>query len=254
LMDFRARMEARARRLGSRLVIALDFYNIAELRAHVERATKLLEEMAPYACAFKLNHHLLLPHGLRGLAKLTAKAEELGAPLIADLKLGDVGMTNRLVAELLATHGFSALIASPLPGRLEGLDALLEVRRDTGLGLLLLAYMSHRGAQELFSLKLADGRPLYAAFVALARRVGADGIIVGATRPGLISSIKRGAPELPIYSPGIGPQGGALEEAMRAGADYAIVGRQLLQGPNALSRAREAAKITAQLHAEAARR
>jgi orotidine-5'-phosphate decarboxylase len=244
LSGFSERMEERARGARSRLVVALDFYNIANVRSHVERALELLEALAPYACAFKLNHHLLLPHGLQGLRKLTSRAEELGVPLIADIKLSDVGVTNKFVAELLASHGISALIASPLPGRLEGLAPLQEVKQATGLGLLVLAYMSHRGAEEVFARKLANGRPLYHLFVAMAKELGADGLIVGATRPERIREVRRLAPGLHIYSPGIGPQGGSLEEAIRAGADYIIVGRQLLEGPRLMGRAQEMAERT----------
>ena len=57
---------------------------------------------------------------------------------------------------------------------------------------------------------------------------GADGVVVGATYPEKIAEIKQilGA-KIPIYSPGVGAQGGAAETALKAGASYLIVGREI---------------------------
>ena len=57
---------------------------------------------------------------------------------------------------------------------------------------------------------------------------GADGVVVGATYPQKITEIKKILGEkVPIYSPGIGIQGGAAETALEAGASYLIVGREI---------------------------
>jgi orotidine-5'-phosphate decarboxylase len=52
--------------------------------------------------------------------------------------------------------------------------------------------------------------------------------VVGATYPEKINEVKRILGEkVPIYSPGVGAQGGAAETAVKAGASYLIVGREI---------------------------
>ena len=57
---------------------------------------------------------------------------------------------------------------------------------------------------------------------------GADGVVVGATVPQKIAEVKQILGEkVAIYSPGVGAQGGAAETAIKAGANYLIVGREI---------------------------
>ena len=57
---------------------------------------------------------------------------------------------------------------------------------------------------------------------------GADGVVVGATVPAKIAEVKQILGEkVAIYSPGVGAQGGAAETALKAGASYLIVGREI---------------------------
>jgi len=57
---------------------------------------------------------------------------------------------------------------------------------------------------------------------------GADGVVVGATVPEKISEVRQIlGDKVAIYSPGVGAQGGAAATAMRAGASYLIVGREI---------------------------
>jgi len=57
---------------------------------------------------------------------------------------------------------------------------------------------------------------------------GADGVVVGATVPQKIAEVKQILNDkVDIYSPGVGAQGGAAETAIKAGASYLIVGREI---------------------------
>ncbi|MEM3642215.1 MAG: orotidine 5'-phosphate decarboxylase / HUMPS family protein, partial [Candidatus Bathyarchaeia archaeon] len=61
----------------------------------------------------------------------------------------------------------------------------------------------------------------------------ADGVVVGATYPEKIRGIRQVlGGKIPIYSPGIGVQGGEIKAALEAGARYLIVGRAIAQAPN----------------------
>jgi len=105
-------------------------------------------------------------------------------------------------------------------------------------GVILLVYMSHKGAEEGYGQTIRDpktGRlvPQYLVFAQKALAWKADGAIVGATYPEKIRevhAILEG--RVPIYSPGVGVQGGDIESAIRAGAHYLIVGRTITLAEN----------------------
>lgn len=225
-MGFRGMMEG----ARSRLIIALD---VTE-RPLLERALKLIDETYEYAAAFKVNRHLTIPLSLNELSRLTSAIHDAGLPAIADCKVNDVSGTNRVMAELLIEAGFDALTVSPVIGWEGGLEPVYELARGAGVGVLELVYMSHPGARRYYEALVVDVetatmRRLYELLAADALRRGADGLIVAATRPDVVSRVKamsRG--RAPIYSPGIGPQGGVVEEAVRAGADFIIVGRSVV--------------------------
>lgn len=225
-MSFRSRMK----RAKSRLIIALD---VTE-RPLLERALRLIDETYEYAAAFKVNRHLTIPLSLDELSRLTSAIHDVGLPAIADCKVNDVGGTNRVMAELLIEAGFDALTVSPVIGWEGGLKPVYELARGAGVGVLELVYMSHPDAKRYYEALVVDVetatmKRLYELLVADALRREADGLIVAATRPDVVSRVKVMSGErAPIYSPGIGPQGGTVEEVLRAGADFIIVGRSIV--------------------------
>lgn len=227
-------MKKSERKKESRIVLALDV--VAEDSGKIfEKSMWILEEVHRYICALKINHHLILPLGLfDGVRKVLNRAHELGLPTIMDCKANDVGHTNRVIAENYFKAGFDALIANPFVGWEEGLKPIFEVAEEMDRGVILLAYMSHKSAWEGYGQSVLDPstgkiRPQYLIFAERALMWGADGVIVGATHPEKIREIHtalRGA--IPIYSPGIGVQGGRIREALSAGAHYLIIGRSII--------------------------
>ena len=74
---------------------------------------------------------------------------------------------------------------------------------------------------------------LYQLFLDWALDSHADGIIVGATYPKIISYCKKSTRgKLSLFSPGIGIQGGSASKAKKLGSDYLIVGRTILNSKN----------------------
>jgi orotidine-5'-phosphate decarboxylase len=110
---------------------------------------------------------------------------------------------------------------------------LFEVAKRANRGVILLTYMSHRGAIEGYGQNTVDAQtganmPQYVAFARKALAWGADGVVVGATAPQKIAEVKQILQgKADIYSPGVGAQGGAAETAVKAGANYLIVGREI---------------------------
>jgi orotidine-5'-phosphate decarboxylase len=105
--------------------------------------------------------------------------------------------------------------------------------------------MSHKGASQGYGQTIIDNEtnekmPQYLSFAKKALKYGADGAVVGATHPEKIREVYQTLGEkTPIYSPGIGAQGGEIKAALEAGARYLIVGRSIMQAENPAQTAKE---------------
>jgi orotidine-5'-phosphate decarboxylase len=247
-MSFKARMEETAKKKESRIVLALDFpfHSLENREKLFAKAQDVLEAVHSYVCAVKINHHLVLPLGtFDGVQKLVAQIHEQGLCAIMDCKVNDIGATNQVIAEYYYAAGFDALIANPFVGWEEGLKPLFDVARRLQRGVVLLAYMSHIGAKEGYGQTICDEKTgaktaQYVSFARKALKWNADGMVVGATYPEKIREIHEILGErVPIYAPGIGVQGGAAETALKAGARYLIVGREITRAQNPSQAARE---------------
>ena len=221
------------------MVLALDLKGPRLL----ERALKILDEVYDQVAAVKVNRHLSIPLSLGELAKLVEAVHDRGLPAIIDCKVNDVASTNEVMVELFFEAGFDALTACPFTGWEGGLEPVFSLARRMGRGVILLAYMSHPGASRWYGGLFLDPftlslRRAFEAFAAQALNWGADGVVVGATRPWaveLVARVLKGRSL--IFSPGVGVQGGVVEEALRAGADYLIVGRSIVESPSPRSAA-----------------
>jgi orotidine-5'-phosphate decarboxylase len=247
-MFFRDRMEQTAKERNSRIVLAFDFHfeNPENRDKLFTKADSILEAVHPYLCAVKFNHHLVLPLGtFDGVKKLIAKAHEKGLPTIMDCKINDIGNTNQIIAQYYYTAGFDALIANPFIGWEEGLKPVFDEAHKTDKGVILLVYMSHKAAPEGYGQTIIDPRtheqtPQYVAFAKKAQALTADGAVVGATYPEKIREVhKILGDKVPIYSPGIGAQGGEISAALKAGARYLIVGRAITEADGPAKTAKE---------------
>ena len=227
-MSFKVKMEATAKKKESSIVLALDFpfHNPEKREELLVKAQHVLEAVNAYVCAVKINHHLSLPLGtFDGVQKLVAQIHEKGLLAIMDCKANDIGATNQVIAEYYYAAGFDALIANPFVGWEEGLEPTFKVARKLQRGVILLAYMSHKGANEgygqtIYNDATGTKTPQYVLFAKKALSWNADGVVVGATCPEKITEIHGILGEnVPIYSPGIGVQGGAAETALKAGGE-----------------------------------
>ncbi len=246
-------MEENAKKKDSNIILALDFpYEKKDIRqALYDKAEKILNLVHPYICAVKINYHLILPLGLfNSLQRLIEEAHEKGILAIADSKVNDIGSTNQTIAEYYYEAGFDALIANPIIGWEDGLKPIFDVAKKLKRGVILLVYMSHKGAAEGYGQKVVDSEtgfqvPQYIMFAKKALKWRADGAVVGATYPEKIREVYEVlGGNVPIYSPGIGTQGGIIEAALKAGADYLIVGRAITLSENPARAAKEIRNAT----------
>jgi orotidine-5'-phosphate decarboxylase len=223
-----------AQRRNSNIVLALDLPQ-GEPEQLMLSAQRALEELHPYICAVKFNRHLVLPLGLREeVRSLVKQAQNHGLLTIMDCKINDIGNTNRTIAEAYFKAGFDAVTANPFIGWDEGLKPVFEAARARQRGVILLVYMSHKGASEGYGQKVlrVETRETaqYHVFAEKALEWNADGAVVGATYPRILSEVNKLLQgRVPIYSPGIGVQGGRVSDALAHGAKYLIIGRAILR-------------------------
>jgi orotidine-5'-phosphate decarboxylase len=250
-MSFNMKMQEAAKNKNSRLVLALDFpFEVPANRENIlVKAQKVLKAVHPYVCAVKINHHLTLPLGtFDGVQQLVEQIRGQGMLAIMDAKINDIGNTNQIIAEYYFAAGFDAIIANPFVGWEEGLEPLFEVSKKLNRGVILLTCMSHKGASEGYGQTIIDAQTgektlQYISFARKALMWGADGVVVGATVPQRIAEVKQILHDkVDIYSPGVGAQGGAAETAIKAGASYLIVGREIINSNDPATAARSLCK------------
>jgi orotidine-5'-phosphate decarboxylase len=200
-----------------------------------------IKQLHPYLCAIKLNFHLLLPLGAKQISKINKTAHDYGLQTIADIKLNDIGNTNRVTTENLWDLGFDAVIANPIMG-IDSLKNLVKQSHKKEKGVITLCHMSAPEAKLSYDMKInmEKKQQLYQLFLDWALKSKVDGIVVGATFPKIISYChKQAGKKLNIYSPGVGTQGGNASEVISAGTDYLIVGRTILNAKNPIEVAKE---------------
>jgi orotidine-5'-phosphate decarboxylase len=237
-MSFRSHIEIASKKNDSRVVLALDysFMNSTARQELLEKASHVIDNIHSQVCAIKFNHHLVLPLGtFGGIQKLVKKAHDHSLPAIMDCKINDIGATNQVIAEYYYAAGFDAVIANPFVGWEEGLKPVFDVAHRLEKAVILLVYMSHKGASEGYGQTIIDPDtgervPQYMSFAKKALKYRADGVIVGATCPQKIREVNTIlSGKVPIFSPGIGAQGGDVDAAFDSGASYVIAGRSIVQ-------------------------
>ena len=200
-----------------------------------------IKKLNPYLCGIKLNFHLLLPLSAKEIIKINKTAHDYGLQTIADIKLNDIGNTNRVTTEHLWNLGFDAVIANPIMG-LDSLKNLVKSSHKEQRGVITLCHMSAPEAKLSYDMeiKMDKKQQLYQLFLNWALTAKVDGIVVGATFPKIIKYCsKQAGNNLSIFSPGVGTQGGNASEVISSGTDYLIVGRTILNAKNSVNVAKE---------------
>ncbi len=203
----------------------------AELRdmpvatAVVQFCRAIIEATLPYVCAYKPNlafFEVLGPTGMQIFQEVLS-AIPAYIPVIVDAKRGDIGNTARNYASaLFDVYGCDAATVNPYLGY----DSVAPFLAYCEKGVFLLCRTSNPGAsdfQDLLVQREKDQlRPLYevvAQRVQSWNQMGNCGLVVGATYPQELRTIRSMCPDMPILIPGIGAQSGDLEASVTAGVD-----------------------------------
>jgi len=199
-------------RINTRMILALDVTSGV-------RALSLAERLKDYFDAIKIGYPLILSAGLGIVKEVSAYS-----PVIADLKIADIPNTSRLICEAALEAGACGIIAHAFPGR-DSLQACAESASSYSAELYVVTEMSHPGAAAFMA-------PVAEQMARLAVDIGAAGVVAPATRPERVRRIRAVIGNRIIISPGVGAQGGSAREALKAGADFLIVGRSVYEAEN----------------------
>lgn len=179
---------------------------------------RIIDATAEYAVAYKPNiafYEVLGPSGWESLKK-TLDYIPNNIFTIADAKRGDIGNTSGYYAKAFYdTYNFDSITLAPYMG----VDSIQPFLRDDKWA-IVLGLTSNKGATDFQKLELNDGSLLFEEVI---RKSSAWGSIenmmyvVGATRGEMIGQVRRIIPDHFLLVPGVGAQGGSLEEVCKYG-------------------------------------
>lgn len=193
----------------SRVILALDVTSRSD-------AVRVVEAVRGHVDAIKVNWPLILAAGPDIITELADVKD-----VICDMKIADIPNTNRLIVEQAMARGASAVICHGFTGD-DSVRACVESAKGQ---VFVVTEMSHPGGRQ-FTAPVADK------LAGVAKAAGARGIVAPATRPERIAELRTIIGDMEIISPGVGAQGGKASDAIRAGADYIIVGRAIYESPD----------------------
>ena len=233
-MNFLEKLVMASRQQNSLLCVGLDpepgrFPTVLQkqstAKAVVHFCQAIIEATVRYVCAYKPNmafFEVLGPEGMYVFQEVLA-AIPAHIPVIVDAKRGDLDNTARnYAAAVFDVYGCDAVTVNPYLGY----DSVAPFLAYHEKGVILLCRTSNPGARDFQDLLVygekGQVRPLYevvAQHVQSWNKVGNCGLVVGATYPQELRTIRALCPDMPILIPGVGAQGGDLEASVAAGVD-----------------------------------
>ncbi len=182
----------------------------------------IIDSTAPYCVAYKPNLAFYESLGIKGLDAFerTIKYLKTFYPhhfIIADAKRGDIGNTSTLYARcFFEEYDVDALTVAPYMGE----DSVSPFLSYQGKWVILLALTSNKGSQDFQFLTDTEGRRLFEKVI-LSSSLWADEknlmYVVGATQGKMFLDVRKLAPNHFLLVPGVGHQGGSLEEVCHYG-------------------------------------
>ncbi len=156
--------------------------------------------------------------GFGVLERVCAKARAAGLVVVLDAKRGDIGVSARHYAAMATSLGAQFITVNPYLG-METIEPYLE----SGLGVFALVRTSNPGSDALQAARLSDGGTVAEMVATHLSRLGeawigmqglsSVGAVVGATKgQGECVAVRAAMPAAPILVPGVGAQGGTIEQ------------------------------------------
>lgn len=183
----------------------------------------IIDATVPYCVAYKPNLAFYEAFGTKGIMAFEKTVQYLkdNYPeqfVIADAKRGDIGNTSKMYARtFFGEYDVDALTVAPYMGEdsvtpfLDGYD---------GKWVILLALTSNKGSFDFQLTEDVEGERLFEKVIRKSQQWGNDEnmmYVVGATRGEMFKDIRKVAPNAFLLVPGVGAQGGSLEEVCKYG-------------------------------------
>ena len=185
----------------------------------VEFNKQIVDATKDHCVAYKINTAFYESLGVAGWQSLQKTIDHIPKNIfiIADAKRGDIGNTSDQYAKaFFETLNCDAITVAPYMGS----DSVLPFLQHKNKWVILLALTSNKSAEEFQLQELKDGTKLYQQLLKTSLKWGTqDNImyVVGATRPEMLGDIRKIIPHHFLLVPGVGAQGGSLEEVVKYG-------------------------------------
>lgn len=182
----------------------------------------IIDATAPYCVAYKPNLAFYEVLGAAGVEAFEKTCEYIKEKyprhfLIADAKRGDIGNTSRMYAKaMFELSGVDAVTVAPYMGN----DSVTPFLSYDGKWVILLALTSNKGSLDFQLTTDGAGERLFEKVIKTSQQWGDDNnlmYVVGATRGEMFKDIRAVAPDYFLLVPGVGAQGGSLDEVSKYG-------------------------------------
>lgn len=182
----------------------------------------IIDATAPYCVAYKPNLAFYECYGLKGMEAFEKTITYLKEKypnhfIIADAKRGDIGNTSKMYAQtFFKEYNVDALTIAPYMGE----DSVKPFLEYEGKWVILLALTSNKGSHDFQLFEDKDGVRLFERVLSKAQEWGTTEnlmFVVGATQGSLFADIRKLAPNSFLLVPGVGAQGGSLQEVCKYG-------------------------------------
>lgn len=182
----------------------------------------IIDATAPYCVAYKPNLAFYECYGLKGMTAFEKtiqyiKENHPGHFIIADAKRGDIGNTSKMYAQtFFEEYNLDSVTVAPYMGE----DSVRPFLEYNGKWVILLALTSNKGSHDFQLTEDAQGERLFEKVLKKSQEWGTpDNLmyVVGATQGKMFEDIRRLAPDHFLLVPGVGAQGGSLQEVCKYG-------------------------------------
>lgn len=184
---------------------------------------QIIEATLPHTVAYKLNFAFYEARGPQGLVSMERTMQFLNnrAFTIADAKRGDIGNTAAMYARsVFDYYKFNAITLSPYMG-VDTVEPFLKYKNHWSI---VLALTSNPGADDFETLETGEGKVYEIVIKKFATSQMSEQVmfVAGATSPETFATIRKHAPDHFLLVPGVGAQGGNLEEVCRFGMNNSV--------------------------------
>ncbi len=182
----------------------------------------IIDATAPYCVAYKPNLAFYECYGLKGMLAFEKTIQYIKENhpnhfIIADAKRGDIGNTSKMYAQtFFEEYNLDSVTVAPYMGE----DSVKPFLEYDGKWVILLALTSNKGSHDFQLTEDKQGERLFEKVLKKTQEWGTTEnlmYVVGATQGKMFEDIRRMAPEHFLLVPGVGAQGGSLQEVCKYG-------------------------------------